>query len=150
MTIHTPGSNEWLKSVTERTIDPDRLIIDPHHHLWRRPNGNDYLLENLWQDTGSGHNIQKTVFVECHAEYRTEGLEAFKVLGETAFVTDQAKLSETAPGSTQMQPSVESLGTRTSLLVITFRIFFIGILNWQKAGLEVSAMRVHMLNVLKH
>jgi L-fuconolactonase len=99
MTIHTPGSNEWLKSVTERTIDPDRLIIDPHHHLWRRPNGNDYLLENLWQDTGSGHNIQKTVFVECHAEYRTEGLEAFKVLGETEFVTEQAKLSETAPGS---------------------------------------------------
>ena len=99
MTIHTPGSNEWLTSVTERTIDPDRPIIDPHHHLWRRSNGNDYLLENLWQDTGSGHNIQKTVFVECHAEYRTEGSEAFKVLGETAFVTEQAKLSETGPGS---------------------------------------------------
>mgnify|MGYP001544391271 FL=1 len=99
MSNHTPGSNEWLKSVTETIIDPNRPIIDPHHHLWRRPNGNDYLLENLWQDTGSGHNIEKTVFVECHAEYRTKGPEALRVLGETEFVSEQAKLSETVSGS---------------------------------------------------
>jgi len=98
MTNHTPGSDAWLASVTEPVIDPDRPIIDPHHHLWRRPNGNDYLLEHLWQDTGSGHNIEKTVFVECHAEYRMNGAEEFKVLGETEFVSEQANLSETAQG----------------------------------------------------
>jgi len=93
-----PGSNEWLDSVTETIIEPERLIIDPHHHLWRRADGNDYLLENLWRDTGSGHNIQKTVFVECHAEYRPDGPEALKVLGETEFVTQQAIASESADG----------------------------------------------------
>jgi L-fuconolactonase len=97
----TPGSNEWLDSVFETIIDPDRAIIDPHHHLWQRPDGNDYVLENLWRDTGSGHNIEKTVFVECHAEYRTGGPENLKVLGETEFVTEQAIQSETASGHKQ-------------------------------------------------
>ena len=99
MTDHKPGSNEWLDSVSETIIDPDRPIIDPHHHLWRRADGNDYLLEHLWVDTGSGHNIEKTVFVECHAEYREDGPESEKVLGETEFVTEQANLSETADGA---------------------------------------------------
>ena len=89
----TPGSAEWLSSVQEDIIDPDRRIIDPHHHLWRRADGNDYLLENLWSDTGSGHNVTQTVFVECHAEYRTDGPEHLKCLGETEFVTEQADAS---------------------------------------------------------
>lgn len=81
-------------------IDADRPIIDPHHHLWRRPGGNDYLLEDLWEDTGSGHNIVKTVFVECGAEYREDGPEHLQVLGETEFVTAQAIKSEQGPGAT--------------------------------------------------
>ena len=29
----------WLDQVIEAPIDPDQRIIDPHHHLWRRPEG---------------------------------------------------------------------------------------------------------------
>jgi predicted TIM-barrel fold metal-dependent hydrolase len=88
----TPGTNEWLDQVTEDIINPDQRIIDPHHHLWRRE-GRDYLLENLWDDTESGHNVTKTVFVECGAEYRTDGPEHLRVLGETEFVLGEAKRS---------------------------------------------------------
>ncbi len=51
------------KQVQEKIIDPDRRIIDPHHHLWRNRRGRDYLLDDLWADTGSGHAIVKTVFM---------------------------------------------------------------------------------------
>jgi L-fuconolactonase len=54
-----PGTNEWLDLVTEEIVDPDRPIIDPHHHLWHSTMGGDYLVDNLWQDTGSGHNVVK-------------------------------------------------------------------------------------------
>jgi len=92
MSNPTPGTAEWLNQVDEEIIDAERPIIDPHHHLWRRA-GNSYLVDNLWEDTGSGHNIVKTVFVECHAEYRTEGPDHLKPLGETEFVTGQAALT---------------------------------------------------------
>lgn len=87
-----PGTAEWLAQVSEDIIDPGRPIIDPHHHLWRRPNGS-YLVEDLWRDTGSGHNIVKTVFVECGAEYLPDGPEYLRCLGETQFVAGQAALS---------------------------------------------------------
>lgn len=93
MSDPTPGTAGWLKQVEEDIIDAERPIIDPHHHLWRRADGNDYLVDNLWQDTGSGHNIVKTIFVECHAEYRTEGPDHLKPLGETEFVTEQAAMT---------------------------------------------------------
>lgn len=93
----TPGSAEWLDLTREPIIDPDRPIVDPHHHLWRRP-GNDYLLDDLWQDTGSGHRIDKTVFVECGACYREDGPEHLRCVGETEFVRDLAAASARAAG----------------------------------------------------
>jgi len=91
--IKQPGSKAWLALHDEPILDPDRSIIDPHHHLWRRRN-NNYLLEDFWEDTQTGHHIEKTVFVECHAEYRQDGPEHLKPLGETEFVTKQAEQSE--------------------------------------------------------
>lgn len=82
-----PGSPEWHAQVVEEIIDPDREIIDPHHHLWSYP-GNNYLLADLWGDTDSGHNISKTVFVECHSAYRAGGAEHLKPIGETEFVAE--------------------------------------------------------------
>ena len=89
----TPGTNDWLDQVVEETIDPDRPIIDPHHHLWKRRFGSNYLLEELWRDTGSGHNVVKTVFMECSAFYLREGPEHLKPLGETRFISDLASIS---------------------------------------------------------
>ena len=93
------GNDEWLALLNEDIVDPGQRIIDPHHHLWRRPDGSDYLLENLHKDTGSGHDVQKTVFVECHAEYRTDGPEHLKPLGETSFVCAQAEASDASDGA---------------------------------------------------
>ena len=35
---------------------------------------------------GSGHNVVKTVFMECHASYRTDGPEHLRSLGEVEYV----------------------------------------------------------------
>ncbi|MBO6656933.1 MAG: amidohydrolase family protein [Pseudomonadales bacterium] len=84
----------------EAIIDPDRPIIDPHHHLWQGSRlGGKYLVEDLHADTESGHNIVKTVFVECGASYREEGPEHLRPLGETEFVIQQAKRSERKDGA---------------------------------------------------
>ena len=32
--ILEPKSAAWLDQVQEDIIDPERRIIDPHHHLW--------------------------------------------------------------------------------------------------------------------
>ena len=96
MTERMPGTQAWLDQVKEEILDPERPIVDPHHHLWRSPSGNNYLLEDLWADTGSGHNIIKTVFIECGASYRKEGLEHLRPVGETEFVAEIA--AESAKG----------------------------------------------------
>ena len=87
----------WINKVQEEIIDPDRKIIDPHHHLWHGPNDPSgiqesyrYLLQDLWKDTESGHNIKKTIFIDCGQEYYSEGPERFKPVGETEFVVEIA------------------------------------------------------------
>ena len=86
-----PGSEEWLASVIEDVVDPERPIIDPHHHLWKTPSmWGTYELTDLWADTSSGHNVEKTVFVDCHSEYRTDGPSHLKPVGETEYVAEVA------------------------------------------------------------
>ncbi len=97
------ADHQWLEQVQEDIIDPDRPIIDPHHHLWhRRRGGGDYLLKEFWQDTGSGHNIKKSVFIECHANYKNDGPEHLKPIGETEFVAAIARDARTCPEKTQI------------------------------------------------
>jgi predicted TIM-barrel fold metal-dependent hydrolase len=88
----------WLARRTEPAIDPEVPVVDPHHHLWDR-NRSTYLVPQLHEDTGGGHNVVKTVFVECMSEYRTDGPEALRPVGETAFVAEQARLSRADGGA---------------------------------------------------
>ena len=90
--------SDWLLSTVEEAIDPLEEIVDPHHHLWDFPTGT-YLLPELHIDTGSGHNVVQTVFVECGAEYRNDGPEHLQPVGEIEFVRQQAELSEDADGA---------------------------------------------------
>jgi predicted TIM-barrel fold metal-dependent hydrolase len=69
----------------ELALDPDIVICDPHHHLWDHA-GTRYMLEELRSDTAGGHQVTRTVFVECLSGYRTDGPEAFRPVGETEFV----------------------------------------------------------------
>ena len=80
-----PVNPAWLELVKEEPIDPDLPICDPHHHLWDHPK-HRYLLDELLKDTGSGHNVRQTVFVECMSMYRKNASEAMKPVGETEFI----------------------------------------------------------------
>jgi len=97
----------------EPVIEPERSIVDPHHHLWpERGPLPRYLLEEWWADTGSGHNIVQTVFMECGSEYRTDGPEHLCPVGETEFVAKQAARSAAGgPG----QPRIAALVAHADL-----------------------------------
>lgn len=81
--------SDWLDLTTEEVIEPDIAICDPHHHFWEYADSR-YLLEDLQQDLSGGHNVVGTVFVECQQNYREEGPEALRPVGETQFVADLA------------------------------------------------------------
>ena len=86
--------HEWLAGRVESAIDPDRPIIDPHHHLWDRDDSR-YLAQELRTDARSSHNVTHTVFVECSAAYDPVicgpvADETMAPVGETRFVAEQA------------------------------------------------------------
>ena len=84
----------WLaKAPREPILDPDLPIIDTHHHLWQRPD-HRYLLHDLLVDLRSGHNVVATVFLQCHAMYRSGGPEELRPVGETEFVAGIAAMSD--------------------------------------------------------
>ena len=104
----------WLKMTIEEPIDPGLPICDPHHHLWDRPArqdrpGNRYLLEELLEDTGGGHNIVRTVFVECRSMYRKDGPQEMQPVGETEFVQGIAAQSASGQyGTTEVAAGIVS------------------------------------------
>ena len=83
---------DWLAQVEEETLEPELPICDPHHHLWDHP-GSRYMLDEILADTGTGHNVVRTVFVECASMYRAEGPQDLRVVGETEFVQGIAAMS---------------------------------------------------------
>jgi L-fuconolactonase len=98
--------------MAEEILDPELPIVDPHHHLWDRRYAPEpppeiaahpflaaikparrYLLDELLADTGSGHNVVGTVFVECGAFYKADGPVEYRGVGETEFVNGVAAMS---------------------------------------------------------
>ena len=95
------SQQEWLAQISEEIIDPEQRIIDPHHHLWpgasidSSDNFNQYLLEDLWADTSSGHNVTNTIFIDCSQCYWDSTDQALNPVGETEFVkkiADESKV----------------------------------------------------------
>jgi len=91
--------NDWLALTVEPTLEPEIPICDPHHHLWEyRPEPADYqryLLQELADDINSGHNVQSTVFIEVRSNYRTDGPQEMRSVGEVEFVEALAEASAT-------------------------------------------------------
>ena len=83
------GTQEWLDLVVEDIVDPDRTIIDPHHHLWRAGAGFGYTLENLLADVNDGHRIECTVYMECGSSYDTDAPPHLAPVGETRFIAEE-------------------------------------------------------------
>ena len=94
------GDADWLALTPEPTLEPELPICDAHHHLWEfRPEPvpyQRYLLAELAEDLGSGHNVRSTVFIEVKARYRPDGPEDMRPVGEVAFVEGLA--TESARG----------------------------------------------------
>lgn len=88
----------WMAQVQEEAIDPDLPIVDAHHHLWLASGATDwpYPVEALLADTGAGHNVVQTVFLQCRTQYRTDGPEHLRPVGETEWVAAQAEATERA------------------------------------------------------
>jgi predicted TIM-barrel fold metal-dependent hydrolase len=89
-----PIRKDWLDRRTEPILEPELPIVDPHHHLWQRP-GWRYMFEDLLLDTGSGHNIVATVYMEARSMYREKGPEEMRPVGETEFANGVAAMSAT-------------------------------------------------------
>ncbi|MCP5026962.1 MAG: amidohydrolase family protein [Actinomycetia bacterium] len=97
MATDRPGNEHaaWISQVGEEALEAELPICDPHHHLWLDAGhtGWPYTLDDLHADTGAGHNIVQTVFLECHTEYRTDGPRHLRPVGETEFVAELAEQS---------------------------------------------------------
>jgi L-fuconolactonase len=97
----------------EEILEPGLPICDPHHHLWDHP-GRRYLLDELLADTGSGHDVRATVFVECLSMYRAGGAIALRAVGETEFVNGIAAMSASGRyGSTRVAAGIVSFADLT-------------------------------------
>jgi predicted TIM-barrel fold metal-dependent hydrolase len=83
---------DWLALRKEEVLDPQRPIVDPHHHLWDR-GGQRYLIEDMVDDIASSHNIIATVYVEARSMYRASGPEALRPVGEVEFANGVAAMS---------------------------------------------------------
>ena len=81
-----PMTDEWFAQVDEEVLDPDREIVDPHHHLWPEGGALPYGTDDLVADTMAGHRVVATVFIECGAGYDDAGPDHLRSVGETRFV----------------------------------------------------------------
>ena len=87
-----------MEAGIETIINPDLPIVDSHHHLWSASHhlfvdgkGHGYDEENFAADLAAGHNVAQTVFVECEANYREDGPEYLRPVGEAEFVRGVAE-----------------------------------------------------------
>ena len=100
----------------DAVIEPERPIIDCHHHLWLTPESvltameqqdtvaartlaamyrakNRYLLDEFLRDITTGHNLRATVYVESGSMYRTSGPPEYRSVGEVEFANGVAATS---------------------------------------------------------
>jgi len=100
--VSDPWRKAWLAQVDEPVIDPERAIIDPHHHLWYEygPTPNPYLAADLFDDIKSGgHRIEQTVYIEAQGNcHRNVGPPEMRPVGETEHALEQAIALEAAGG----------------------------------------------------
>jgi predicted TIM-barrel fold metal-dependent hydrolase len=93
---------DWLDKVAEDIVDPDRRIVDPHHHFFAESEHfPHYDLDDLWADTGS-HNVEQTVYLQCWEGHRKSGPEELMPVGETEWVHGIAAEARKRPDAAQI------------------------------------------------
>jgi len=92
----------WLAQVVEDVLEPERRIIDTHHHFFEAGEGFPfYDLSRFWADTAT-HNVEQTVYVQCWEGYRKTGPEEMMVVGETEWVDGIAAQAAKHPEAAQI------------------------------------------------
>lgn len=89
----TAFNEDWQTAGAGGVLEPERAIVDCHHHLWDRP-GSRYLLEEFRADLDSGHRIDKTVFVQCRTAYDMSQPPLLQPVGETRSIRAIAEEAE--------------------------------------------------------
>jgi predicted TIM-barrel fold metal-dependent hydrolase len=103
LSLHLPVRQEWLDRRREEIIEPDRPIVDPHHHLVDRPETGRYLLSELLADLGSEHNLTATVYLEWLSMYRATDPAELRPVGEIEFANGVAAMAASGTyGKTQV------------------------------------------------
>lgn len=92
-----------MNETTEAPLEPDLEICDAHHHLWDR-GGQCYLTEEFAADT-RGHHVTSSVYVECLSNYREDGPEELRPVGETEYVAEITTESQ-SQGSVQIAAGI--------------------------------------------
>jgi predicted TIM-barrel fold metal-dependent hydrolase len=85
----------------EQPLDPARIVVDPHHHLWDHGKvpgiavePKPFLLQDFVRTVDiSGHKVMQSVYVECRSMYRCEGPVELRPVGETEFANGMAAMS---------------------------------------------------------
>lgn len=93
-----PTLAAWLQTTVEAPLEADLPICDPHHHLWDHPKER-FLVEELKGETGAGHNVVETVYVDCMSGYLADGPPEYAPVGEVTFAAEQAARSAATPGA---------------------------------------------------
>src|SRR5215467_10976549 len=112
-----PPRADWLaRAPVEPIIEPDLPIVDTHHHVWR--NRGRYMLDEVLADTGSGHNVVATVFIDCRFLYRTDGPAELRSIGEVEAVADLAERCEADyPGKTRVAAGIVGYADLTHIIM---------------------------------
>ena len=92
----------WLAQVAEEVLEPERRLVDPHHHFFEGSGGFPfYDLSTFWTDTET-HKVEQTVYVQCWEGYRETGPEEMRVVGETEWVDRIATQAAERPDAAQI------------------------------------------------
>lgn len=106
--VMSPNESFLAKAIKETALEPELPIVDAHLHLWRLFPENPYLLpEHAADIETSGHNVVSSVYVECHAFYRSDGPSHLKPVGETEHAVGQA--AQAASGTLTQSRSAEAI-----------------------------------------
>lgn len=109
MAARTPGEQaEWRGRTAEQALEPDLPIVDPHHHLWTHVDP-PYLLDELLADTGSGHRVVDTVFIECGWAWDRSAADPVMIP-----VPETARVAELAAESDRRAAAAAATGTTSA------------------------------------
>ncbi len=103
---YLPVREDWLQRHHEDILEPGLAIIDAHHHFYDRP-GWRYLRDDYLADTGSGHAVRASVYVQAMTRYRTNGPAELKPVGETEYVVQTTEATgATEAGAPQLAAGI--------------------------------------------